>query len=134
MRPNSASQNLRSNDALCATIGASPTKRLAAAIISSAGGASSIISLPMPVYASMNAGMRTPAFISDWKRSTTLPSSTRAMATSVARSPIAGERPVVSKSMTAMGGKVRGVYGLTILPIRWPFASAGPRNFTEDTQ
>jgi hypothetical protein len=90
MRPNSASQNLRSNDALCATIGASPTKRLAAPITSSAGGAPSIISLLMPVYASMNAEMRTPAFISEWKRSTTLPSSTRTMATSVARSPMAG--------------------------------------------
>ena len=53
-----------------------------------------IIALLMPVYDSMNGGMRTPAFISDWNRSTTWSPSISTMATSVARSPWVGDRPV----------------------------------------
>src|SRR5438034_3535950 len=44
-RCSSAAQKRRSNEALCATIAASPTKRLASPITSSAGGAPAIISL-----------------------------------------------------------------------------------------
>jgi hypothetical protein len=55
----------------------------------------------MPVNDSMKDEIRTPAFIRLWKRPTTSPPSSITMATSVARSPMVGERPVVSKSMTA---------------------------------
>ena len=83
-------------------MGASPTKRLASAITCAAGGAAATIALVMPVSWVMKPGTRTPAFIRLWKRSTTRSPSSITMATSVARSPIAGEMPVVSKSMTAM--------------------------------
>jgi hypothetical protein len=83
-------------------MGTSPTKRPASAITCAAGGAAATIALVMPVSCVMNEGMRTPAFIRLWNRSTTRPPSIITIATSVARSPIAGEMPVVSKSMTAM--------------------------------
>ena len=103
-RSSSAVQKRRSNDALCATRGVSPTTRAASAITGAAGGAAATIALLMPVNDSMNAEMRTPAFIRRWNRSTTRSPSSSTIATSVARSPIRGERPVVSKSMTAVRG------------------------------
>src|SRR4051812_7518634 len=66
----------------------------------------------------MKAGMRTPAFIRLWKRSTTWSPSINTIATSVARSPMVGERPVVSKSMTAVRGKAAIVVEARPLPSR----------------
>ena len=84
-------------------MGQSPTNRAASRITCATGGAACTIALVMPVSCVMNAGMRTPGFIRLWKRSTTAPFSVSTMATSVGRSPSAGEMPVVSKSMMAMG-------------------------------
>lgn len=63
----------------------------------------------------MKAGMCRPAFIRLWKRSTTQPFSTSTMATSVARSPMAGDRPVVSKSITAIQ-LTRGIQANNVSP------------------
>ena len=60
------------------------------------------MALVMPVSPVMNEGIHAPVFIRLWKRSTTIPPCSSTMATSVARSPIWGEMPVVSKSITAM--------------------------------
>ena len=65
-RASSACQKLRSNAALCATSGVSPTKRLARAITSNAGGASATMALVMPVSWVMKGGTQTPAFIRLW--------------------------------------------------------------------
>jgi hypothetical protein len=66
-----------------------------------AGGARSSIALLMPVSCSMKGGTQAPLFIRLWKRPTISPPWTSTAATSVARAPIAGDMPVVSKSMTA---------------------------------
>jgi len=106
MRATSASQNLQSNEALCATRGISPTKSDTSRMTLAAVGAWRIIAFEIPVSASMNEGMRTPAFIKLWYRSTTLPFSRMTAAISVARSPCAGDKPVVSKSITATTSKI----------------------------
>ena len=66
IRPSSASQNLQSNDALCATIGCAPTKSATSRITFAAGGAAHTISLVMPVSCSMNGDTHAPAFIRLW--------------------------------------------------------------------
>ena len=53
----SAHQNLLSNDALCATMGALFTKRAASRMTSSASRASATMALVMPVSCVMNEGM-----------------------------------------------------------------------------
>ncbi|MNV46900.1 hypothetical protein D3C71_1387470 [compost metagenome] len=62
-RASSACQNLLSNEALCATMGASPTKRAASCITPAASGAAFTIALVMPVSWVMNDGIHTPVFI-----------------------------------------------------------------------
>ena len=62
-RVSSACQNLRSNEALCATMGTLPTKRLASRITLSAAGAAATIALVMPVRLEIKAGIYRPAFI-----------------------------------------------------------------------
>ena len=98
----SACQNLLSNDALWATMGAAPTKRAASRITSAAGGAVRSMALVMPVSSVMKGETQAPVCIRLWKRSTTRPCSSSTMATSVALAPWAGVMPVVSKSMTAI--------------------------------
>ena len=66
-----------------------------------AGGARSSIAFVMPVSCSMNGGTQAPLRIRLWNRPTISPPRTSTAATSVARAPIAGDMPVVSKSMTA---------------------------------
>jgi hypothetical protein len=62
------------------------------------------MALLMPVSWVMKGGIHAPVCIRLWNRSTTWPPSSSTMATSVARAPWPGDMPVVSKSMTAMGG------------------------------
>ena len=54
---------LRLARALCATMGASPTKRAASCITPAASGAAFTIALVMPVSWVMNDGIHTPVFI-----------------------------------------------------------------------
>jgi hypothetical protein len=63
MRATSASQNLQSNEALWATRGISPTKSDTSHMTLAAVGAWRIIAFEIPVSASINEGMRKPAFI-----------------------------------------------------------------------
>ncbi len=101
-RASSAAQKRLSNEALCATMGASPTKRAASRITDSAGGAVSSMAGVMPVSWMMKGGSQAPVLMRLWNRSTGRPSSMSTMATSVARAPCEGVMPVVSKSMTAI--------------------------------
>jgi hypothetical protein len=58
--------DLRSNAALCATSGSSPTKSATSRITVATGGALRSMALLMPVSCSICAGIRTPAFIRLW--------------------------------------------------------------------
>jgi hypothetical protein len=97
----SACQKPRSNEALCATSGQPAVKRASSAITSADGGALASISLLMPVRAWMCGGTQAPLFIRLLQASTTSPWRTSTAATSVARPPLVGPSPVVSKSTTA---------------------------------